>query len=224
MRRFRHLLCWIMAFAVPVSLSASDGSAAMLSGSGNVRINGSSALRSSAVYAGDRVATGDNSSVTVSLKGTVLTAPSHSSVIYKGTEVELGYGSVVVNTQSAMKGHLGNLTITPNSGKAKFELTETNQVTMVASLQGEVNITDGIHFMILPAGQTLTRAALNSSDDEVSGVSAKDQKGMVPEPAFRRRRGIPGWIWGVAAAGAAGAALAGFAAAGGSSTPSPSRP
>jgi hypothetical protein len=226
MRRFRHLLCWLMTFAVPVSLSASEGNPAMLSGTGDIKINGSSAMRSSAVYAGDRVATGENSRVTVSLKGTVITAPSHSSVIYRGSDVELGYGSVIVNTQSAMKGHLGNLTVTPNAGKAKFELTETNQVARVTTLQGEVDVTDGIHSVTLPAGQMLTRAALNSSDDQSSIDSTKDQtsKGTAPKPAFKKR-GIPGWIWGVAAAGAVGVGLAASGAVGGSSSPtSPSRP
>lgn len=221
MRRLQIVLCWVMAFAIPVSLSASEGTPAMLSGTGDVKINGSSALRSSAVYAGDHVVTGENSSVTVSLKGAVITAPSQSSIIYRGADIELGYGRVVVNTQSATKGHLGNLTITPVSEKAKFELTETSQVTMVAALQGPVNVTDGIHSMILPPGQMLTRAAFSSFDSDGSSDSPKGQG-----PKSPIRRGIPGWVIGVAAAGAAGAALAGLAASGanGGSSVSPSKP
>jgi hypothetical protein len=208
-----------MAVAVPVSLSASERIPAFLSGSGEVTINGSSAQRGAALYVGDRIATGDNSTATVNLKGTVITAPSHSSVIYRGTDVELGYGTVVVNTQSAVKGHLQNLTIIPSGAKARFELTDTKQATTVAALEGAVEITDGVHSLTLPAGQMLMRAAMITSDDMDSGGLPK---GAVPETPHRRRR-IPGWIlW----SGAAGAALGGLTAAeaGGSARPSPSKP
>jgi hypothetical protein len=214
MRGLRQALCWIMAFAVPVSVSATEGSPAMLSGSGDVRINGSSAVRSSAVYTGDRIATGENSNLVVSLKGTLITAPSRSSVVYRGADVELERGSVVVNTKSAMKGHLGNLTISPKEGKAKFQMAETQ----IAALEGSLNITDGVHFLILPAGQTLTRAAMNPADDRDSN----DQPAGTKSPKSPFRRGIPGWVWGAAAAGVAAAAVA--AVASGGSSPSPSTP
>jgi hypothetical protein len=220
MRRFRHIVCWLMAFAVPVSLSAAEVNPAMLSGFGDVKINGSAALRSSTVYAGDRIATGENSSVTVSLKGTVIAAPSHSSVIYRGAEVKLEYGSVVVNTKSATNGHLGSLTITPEGGGAKFELMETKEVAMVAALQGSVNVTDGVNSVAVLPGQMLTRAALNSTDlsstdSPISGTSNEQAS------ARKRKRGIPGWVIGTGVAAAAGGVLGALA---GSSPTSPSKP
>jgi hypothetical protein len=229
MRGLRHLLCWIMAFSVPVSLSAAEGNPAILSGSGDVKVNGLPALQSSAVFVGDRVATGENSSVTISLKGTVITALPHSLFIYRDDDVELRCGTVVVNTQSAMKGHLGNLTISPNVATGKFELTRSNlestepkkvaSKATVSSLQGAVDVTDGIHSVSLPAGQILTRETPHLCDDPAAGAPDTSTAGSLP------KRGIPGWVWGVGAAGGVGAILAGVVAAQGSkSTPSPSQP
>lgn len=232
MRGLRHLLCWMMAFSVPVSLSASEGNPAILSGSGDVKVNGSSALPSSAIYAGDRVTTGENSSVTISLKGTVITALPHSLFIYRDAEVELRCGTVVVNTQTAMKGHLGNLTVSPSAATAKFELTrsnlestETNKANreaskaVVSSLQGAVDVTDGIRSVSLPTGQILTRDSQHLCDDPVADAPDASTPGSSPT------HGIPGWVWGVGAAAGGGAILAGVVAARGSKTKaSPSQP
>jgi hypothetical protein len=108
---------------------------------------------------------------------------------------------------------LGNLAVSPAESSANFRLQQDGRTLVLAALSGSLNVTDGVNSAVLPAGQMMTRAAMD------------DQEPAPPTPNRRPRGGVPGWVVATIGAATVGAVVGGLAAAGAfSGTTSPSKP
>lgn len=216
--RITLLTCWCMLFCFPAAMMAAEINPAVLSGSGIVKVNDTVVGRSSTIHVGDKVATGKDSTVSLTSKGVVVVLPADSAVVYGAKGVEMQYGRAIVNAQRAIDAHLGNLTITPADNKARFQMQQSGSTMTLAALEGALNVTDGIQQVVLPAGQMMARAAADA---------APGQGAQTPRPVAGGSSALAGWTMALIAAGAfGGGALVGCAVGGcfSSSPASPSRP
>ena len=212
--------CWCLLVIFPAALVAADTeNVAMLSGSGTVRVNGVVVPGSSAVYAGDKVVTDKSSSVTLTSKGRSILLPEDSSLAYNGRQVRLEEGRVLITARPGTEAQLGNLTVSSARGFAKFQMRSSGSTMVLAALTGSLNVTDGVHRIALPGGQTMTAAALTQGGAIAVGAGAGT-------PAPVGTAAISGWAIAGGGAAAAGGTLGGLAAAGviGGSPASPSQP
>jgi hypothetical protein len=195
----------------------------MLSGTGIVQVNGATSPRTSTVFAGDKVATAKDSTVTLTSRGRTILLPENSSVTYGGKRVKLEYGRALINAQRGTEAQLGNLIISPAQADAKLEMQTSGSNMVLMAKAGSLNVTNGSESLVLESGQTLMAAEPQDQGGAPRGTS--------PTPTYRNRicgfrsgdsgKRIPcGW-WIVM--GAAGATFVGLAATGefssGSSTP-----
>jgi len=135
----------LLAVLLPAATMCAETHAAMLYTSNTVMLNGVGAERSSAVFAGDRIETPANTSVTLTASGsTVMVGPS-SSLVYEGAAVRLGSGSTLVTTEKGMKTQVQRLVIFPSSAQERtsYRVSRGDGQLMVAALHGSVKIFDG---------------------------------------------------------------------------------
>lgn len=213
MNRIARTMCWILAWVFPLSVSAAERDAAMLSTHGSVTVNGTLAPVSYLVRAGDRIVTEAHGAASLLAPGASLLIPGGSSIRY-GPQVEMAYGAVVINATAAsrMKARLGNISVTPSGTFARFQLTSTDGKFTVAALDGALNVTDGTHSMMLRAGQMLS-----------SGPAGQGGQGGATGGSTTAS-GIPGWVIAVIAVGAVAAAAGVIGVVTSSGNPSQSRP
>lgn len=217
-----RLLCWGMAFLVPMALLAADTNAALLSGKGAVRVNGRVAPQSSVVYAGDKIETASDATVTLTTPRSVTVLAASSSIVYQGTALQMVAGHVQVKADRGVQAFLGNLKITPAEKDARFQMRVEGQTLILAALHGPLTVTDGTRTMVLAEGEMMTRR--NRDPEPVALWEAR-----IPPAAALASAGIPsGWvIAAIAGAGVVGGAAAVIVAPSGShpaSSQSPYQP
>ncbi|HZQ92215.1 MAG TPA: hypothetical protein VFA60_10520 [Terriglobales bacterium] len=157
-KKFFQVVSLGLALAVPHTGFAT-GNAAMLFPQGKVTVNGTPLMRSTALFAGDKVSTGEQGTVTLSMPGSAVQINSQSEVQYDAGQLRVSTGSVLVNTQRGLKAQLLNLTVTPDNPKARFNLGQRNDKVVIAALEGAVRVSDGKSEMLLQPGKAIMFAA-----------------------------------------------------------------
>jgi len=211
MKKMSRLLCWGMAFLVPMALLAADTNAALLSGKGVVKVNGRAVPQSSVAYVGDKIETANDATVTLTTASSVTTMAANSSVLYRGTAIQMVAGHVQVKADSSVRAYLANLKITPAEKEARFQMRVEGQTLILAALRGPLTVTDGKHTMVLAEGEMMTR---RTRDPEPAALW---EARVPPAPALTNVGVLPGWTLIAIAAGVAGAGAIGIVAATGSS-------
>jgi hypothetical protein len=214
--RATRLVCCLMVMLVPAALIGADMSA-VLSGSGDVKVNGNRAKGTATVYAGDVVQTAKGSSATISSNGTTVSMAENSTAAYNGNDIAIKDGRTLVSTRKGTVARFANLVITPASDNARFQAAKLNGKYQVAALLGPVSISDGTNSMLLKTGEMIQKS---------------DQEPAPPAPASsKKKRGaggaLPGWELALITAGVAGGVVGGLAAAGtfgGGKKESPTKP
>ncbi len=208
MKKMSRLLCWGMAFLVPMALLAADTNAALLSGKGTVKVNGRAVAQSSVAYVGDKIETANDATVTLTTTSSVTTLAADSSIFYRGTILQMVFGHVQVKADKSVQAYLGNLRIMPADKEARFQMRQDGETLILAALQGPLAVTDGVHTMVLAEGEMMTR---RTRDPEPAALAAR-----TPPVAALTKAGIPGWTIAAIAVGVGGGAAAGIVAADGS--------
>ena len=145
----------VLLLLFPCAVMASE-TGAMVFPSGNVSVNGSKALQPTAIFAGDRVQTGDKSGVVLTLAGSTVQVAAQSSMVFDKAGVGLGAGGATVSTTAGLQGKLRNLKLTPaGSGATKYSFGMRDNKIYIAALQGSVRINDGRQDMLLNPGKAL---------------------------------------------------------------------
>jgi hypothetical protein len=183
--RITLLTCWCLLFCFPVAMMAAEINPAMLSGSGIVKVNDTVVGQSSTVHVGDRVATGKDSAVSLTSKGLVVALSADSAVVYGAKGIEMQYGRATVNAQKAIDAYLGNLTISPAEGNARFQMQQSGSTMTLAALEGRLKVTDGVHQVVLPAGKMMARTPADAA------TAARPRPDAPPAP--QATTGIPLW-------------------------------
>ncbi len=223
-----RLLCCVMLCVLPTALMSSD-QGAMLYGTGRVTVNARPVSRTAAVFAGDKIQTGGDASVTLAFQGTRVNMPANSSIVYQPNRIRMEYGRALFETKKGAGAELAGLSIRPAAASAKFQLTRTAKVIQVAALDGPLAVSDGLHTVQLSPGQEMSRLQppANPQEPPAAGGKAASTAGTTTAPAPAVSGGIPGWVIAAAVATAAGGTVGGLAAAGTFSEenpPSPSQP
>jgi hypothetical protein len=185
------LICLILL--LPTFLFASNS--AMLTAMGPITTNGHIGLNSSALFAGDVVATPQESAATINAEGSMVLVQPDSSVQFQPNAVVMEHGGVVVTTWKGMAVRTGKFTITPAaSGTSKFEVSDSGGVLQIAARQGAVNINDGTTTTVLQEGQQTTR-------QEPEQAQTEEKPAKPAASGVHVRRKVVGMIAGGAAAG-----------------------
>lgn len=216
MNRMMRILCWAMVVVFPVSLLAGDAAPAMLTSRGVVRVNGSLVPGSYTVYGGDQITTEANASVHLLARGSSITLPADSSILYGGKQLEVRSGRVLVSTtaSSGVQARIGNLTVVPAGSNARFQMADSGEKLVLAALDGALRVSDGVHSIVLSSGKMMTSAA-----PQTAGGGPGTGTGTTASSG-----GIPGWVVGVLVIGVAGGVIGGLAAVGEFGSASPSIP
>ena len=209
--------CWVLLLIFPAAMMTAEvtASAATLYGNGTVQINKSFVSRTSAVYAGDRVATGKDGLATLNSESMTVVLPGESGVLYQGKQLEMQYGRVLITARYGAEVRLGNLSIAPAETSANFRLQQNGARLTLAALSGTLNVSDGVYHAVLPAGQMMMQGALDTQDEPAP-----------PSPRPKARSGgVPGWTVALIGAVTVGGIVGGLTAVGSSSgSTSPSKP
>ena len=169
----KYLFACLVLF-LPTLLLASNSAMLMVS-DGEASPNGSSALRSAALFVGDTVSTRPDSVASINAEGSMVLVLADSSVQFEGNSVNMSHGGVVVTTSQAMSVRAGKLTIAPLAQRsAKFEVSDSEGVVQIAAREGALAINDGTSTTILQEGQETTR----QDSDQAGGH--KTSKGATP--------------------------------------------
>lgn len=172
-----------------------DSNAAMLHAKGAVVVNGTAGSHSSAVYAGDKIQTNADGNVTISSGGSTLVVPANSSVVYQGDAVEVGAGTVQINTSRNMSAKVGEFTVKPANGSATFQVSKLNGAVTIAAERGNVVVSDGESTTVVKEG-----TSAQSAIEKPGGLNVAEKAKSSKKTA---------WILtGLGASGAAGAAVA----------------
>lgn len=187
---------------LPTLLLAAN-SAMLTVSDGDAAVNGAHALRSSALFVGDTVATRPDSVASINAEGSMVLVLADSSVQFEGNAVSMGHGGVVVTTSQAMAVRAGKLTIAPLARRsAKFEVSDSAGLVQIAAREGALAINDGASTTILQPGQQTTR-----QDSDQAGPASKDSGAPPSGKGFHMSKKTALIIAGSAAAAGTTAAI-----------------
>jgi ferric-dicitrate binding protein FerR (iron transport regulator) len=154
-----HTLVWTIVLTLATAPAMADLNAAMLHAKGKATVNGNAVSNSQAVFAGDQVRTGKDSSATLTLAGSIVTLPSESGVVFGNNALAVNEGGVTITTSRGMTVTAGGLRIQPADGqKGRFEVTQSGGRVRVSALQGRLAVSDGKQTTMIEPGHQMTTA------------------------------------------------------------------
>ena len=147
----------MLAVVFPAVTMSAETHAAMLYAAGTVTLNGVGSERASAIFAGDSIQTPASGLVTLTAEGSTVLVGPLSTLIYRGTSVELGSGTAMVTTDRAMRTQVRRLMISPAaSGRSSYRVSRGEGKLMIAALHGPLKISDGSNDSLVAEGETAT--------------------------------------------------------------------
>ena len=134
------------------------GTRAVLQPSGKVQVNGNASRRTTTLFSGDAVETGEGSAANIIAGGSSVLVMPGTAMTFLGNGVELTQRGMSIATSEAMTATVDGLTITPAAKKfSKFEVTEDDDTVLIAARQGNVAVSDGQQTSTVPEGQETKR-------------------------------------------------------------------
>jgi ferric-dicitrate binding protein FerR (iron transport regulator) len=147
-----------MVLMFPLSTVLADSNAAMLQANGAVKINDNTVNRSAAVFQGDRIATGKDSSAAITTVGTSILMAPNSQLTFEGKQVSLSAGGAHFNGAVAVRA--GALTISPTAAKTRFEVRHEAGQVRITALEGNLSVSDGKQTTLLESGKSMASGKL----------------------------------------------------------------
>ena len=190
-----------------MELMAAETESALLSSDGSVMVNGKKAPLSTAVFPGDQITTGKEGNATVVAKCATVVLPADSAITFGQRTIQMQQGRAVINAVPGTEVRIGNLSITPSLKPAKFQLYQKGNDMGVSALEGDLNVSDGVDKLMLPAGEMMTHSAADRAFGADLGADY-----ILPRrlPA----KADADWAVATASAGAVGGAFGGMAMSG----------
>jgi len=154
----RKILSCLMVVIFPAALFSADQPGAMLYSHGTALLNGSSIVRSSAIFSGDLVQTNKDSVANINAPGSSVLILNDSLVQYEGKSISLDHGGVTVSTSKSLATRAGDLTVSPAAGVwTEFEVRDVDGTIRIMARKGDLTISDETGTTTLPQGQETTR-------------------------------------------------------------------
>jgi hypothetical protein len=205
---YLKILSCMFAVVFPTALFAADQPAAILYSHGAAMLNGSSIVRSSAIFSGDLVQTNRDSAANINASGSIVLILNDSVVRYEGSTVKLEHGGVAVSTSKSLATRVGNLTVSPASGVwTEFEVREVDGQVQIAARKGDLAIGDETGTSTLPQGQQTTREQSQPQDDSQAqsdnNNKKKKKRKAEDQPAAAATGGVLNSPWAIGIGGGA---------------------
>ena len=157
MAQVRRLIAILVCCSLsPLPLLA-QGAGAMLYTTGQVTVNGHAATSSAAIFPGDRVQVGPNSSASISSQGISAQASSDTVVTWQQQAIDFQSGSLSVSGQGPWQVQIGNMTVSLGPEMSKVEVIQRDDVAMVKLLQGSATLNEAGQTTALKTGFTVAR-------------------------------------------------------------------
>jgi hypothetical protein len=138
---WRTLVCGVMVFVVPTSLSAQDEGRAMLHSQAGASLNGSPAPISAAIFPQDTIQTQKDSTAKIDVEGSTVTLQPETTILFEPDEIALDHGSVELVTSREMRVRVNCITVIPAAQEwTRYDVTEVNGKVTVAAFQNDVKI------------------------------------------------------------------------------------
>ena len=218
----RFFLSLFLVFLLPVGQTAAQTDGPMLYPQGKVLVDGKLVNAPIGLFAGDKVQTAPSATASLTALGATVLLSPNTVLTYGQGALEMGCGHLLVTTVvNRLFSRVANLTITPGSDVAKYEITRASGKLEIATREGAINVNDGVQTTSLGAGKVISFSVGN---DCPAADAAPDQTSA---PASKPVSLSKGKIAAIAlgGAGAVGVGLALMLSRGGSKAPvSPSVP
>jgi hypothetical protein len=217
----RSFLSFLLVFLLPASQIAAQTNGPMLFPQGKVLVDGKYVNAPIGLFAGDKVQTAASATASLTAVGTTVLLSPNTVLTYGQGALELGCGHLLVTTVvNRLSSRVANLSITPGSDVAKYEITRASGKLEIATREGSINVNDGVQTTSVGAGKVISFSA----DNDCPLAAAPDQTpASASEPVSLSKGKIAAIALG--GAGAVGLGLALALSRGGSKTPvSPSVP
>jgi hypothetical protein len=209
MKFARTMLVLLLCCAVsPVRMVAQEAGA-MLSASGQVTVNGTPVSGSVAVFPGDKIHSGPDSSANILTKGTTATLGQNSSLTWQPQGIQLQDGSLTLAAQSPWKVSVGPMTVALGSELTKIEVSQREDVALFKLVQGSATLSEAGKTTPLKVGFT---------------VAHPNSAGKAAAPAVAAKHSSHTALIVVLVAGGAAAGIGLGAKGGGSKTQTPVSP
>jgi hypothetical protein len=176
----RKVLSCLMVAIFPAALFSADQPGAMLHTQGTTLLNGSSIVRSSAIFSGDLVQTNKDSIANINATGSTVLVLNGSLVQYEGSSIKLEHGGVTVSTLKLLATQVGGVTVSPVSSVwTEFEVRNIDGRVRIVARKGDLDISDSSGATTLAQGQETTRDQSGSQ----KGNQGKKRAGGATAPA-----------------------------------------
>lgn len=163
----------ILTLAAPASLIAVDSPLAMLYAKGTTWINGSTALKCSALFVGDLLQTDANALANIKAVGLNVIISPGSVLEVQNNSLRLSRGALTVGTSRIMAVQANDLRIAPASAAwTVFRVLEADGIVQIEARNGDLVLSDGT---TLHQGQEVNR--------EGSAAQPKRRGGSKTRPA-----------------------------------------
>jgi hypothetical protein len=189
-------IAWVCVLLLLLPASVADSGGTLLYAQGSVLVNGKAVTDSIALFPGNTVQTGVDSSASITLAGSTLMLSANSRMTFQPDTISLQEGAVTVGTSSRISLRDGCLKVTPvGTNWTKYEVVDLTKLAKVTAQKESITVesTSGLTASSRPSGAAA--ATLNEGQETRSDKTCA--------PSEHR----PYWIYG-AAAGAAGGFLA----------------
>jgi len=172
----RRLIGCALILVLPASLLAGGTSAAMLTAGGDTWLNGTTVLRTSAIFPGDLIQTRAGAAANINTAGSLVTIGADSLVKYEGDGISVEHGRIAVSTSRKITTRtLGVIVVPVSDGLTQFEIASSDGTVQVAARTGDVLVTDGDGTTTVPQGQQTT-----VDDSEKKKKKRRKAAGAVP--------------------------------------------
>jgi hypothetical protein len=195
------------AVLVSGSFALAQTPEATLSISGAVTVNGKPAPQPSAIFSGDQIQTGPDSSATITSEGLEISIPENSNLTFSPENLNLGCGASSIFTKAGKTiiRTQDGATITPNApdGFNKFEVRQGAGTTLVQVVLGSAVVARGAQTETVRAGYQIELPGSTCVP-----VAAAAAAATIPPAAASSAASSSYWIPVLIGAGGAGAAAA----------------
>lgn len=152
-REIKIILSLLFFLVLAGAMLTAQTNGAMLYAKGDVTLNGQSVPNSTSIFVGDRLDIADASVGSINRNGSSVVLSPNSAIQYQQSGVALLKGTARVSTSQGLSAQVGQYTITPSSGTAKFDVVTLGENSvLVASREGTLSVNDGSSTITLQPG------------------------------------------------------------------------
>jgi ferric-dicitrate binding protein FerR (iron transport regulator) len=165
------------------SLLTAQTTSAMVCASGKVTVNGMNVGESTSIFTGDQLATADSSLASLNQSGSSMTVRPNSSIQYNKAGIRVLQGAARVSTVNGMAAQAGQVTVSPASKAARFDVVRADNELLVTSREGALTVSDGTHTTTLQPGANAT-FALGFQEQAVKFIGTQEAGPLANGPFY----------------------------------------